>query len=192
MAYINENSSLCKLCKGEFDLYQGKCVPYAFYATYKIDYFNEKIQLFNPSKCDDIYFMKIDKDIINPIYEYNFDNIEINRVYYYLNENISNSLSNIFENIDKITDFSFNNKYINDFIIIDIKGMFKGCTCLTSVSFNSFKGKNVTNISDLFSNCKSLLSVDLSSFEPVYLEDMSSLLYNCSSLIYIFILNFLI
>ena len=190
LSYIDSDSTICIKCKDEFELYIGKCVVYSFYAKYKANYLYEKVKLFNPKKSGNINAMKInEKDITSPISEYNFLNSENNIVLFYLKENNSNSLSNLFENITHITEFSFNDKYINDLIIDDIKSMFSGCISLTSLSFNSFKGKNIVDISSLFFNCNSLISIDLSSLTLSNLEDMNSLFFNCTSLIYLDISN---
>jgi len=110
--------------------------------------------------------------------EYNFKKTGNNKVYYFILNNSDASFSNMFENINKLRIFSFNNKFINNFNIIDIKGIFYGCSSLISVSFNSVKIKNVTDISYLFYNCNSLISVNLLCFDSIYIENMNSLFYN--------------
>ena len=63
-----------------------------------------------------------------------FNNNINNRVYYYLNEKLSIDLSNLFENINQLIDFSFNNKYMDNFNIKFMHGMFSVCTSLKSLS----------------------------------------------------------
>ena len=66
----------------------------------------------------------------------------------------------MFENNNKLIDFSFNNNYMNNVNINSMKGMFSGCTSLTSISFYPFKGEDATDISFLFSDCVSLKSIN--------------------------------
>ena len=118
------NASLnkeCILCKNEFYLYKGECVPYAFRVTYRVDYDNETIKIYNPDEIDNLIGLKINDQFIEPISELSFSQVDKNQIYFYFPENISISLSNMFENINKLIDFSFSNEYINNFIITDMK-----------------------------------------------------------------------
>jgi len=172
----------CLTCKDGFDLYKGECIPYAFYVIYHVDYYFELVQLFNHNKKADLLAMKIDNNIINPESELNFESIGNKTVYFYINETNPISLSYMFENITKLIDFSFNNNYINNFNIINLKGMFSGCRNLKKISFGQFRGDGVTDISYLFSCCDALLTASFSKFNPKNLEKMNNLFYNCSSL----------
>ena len=77
----------CLSCKEEFDLYDGECIQYAFYATYQIDNSSNFVNIFNQNKKNSLYVMKINDNIINPISEFKFSNININTIYFYLNDN---------------------------------------------------------------------------------------------------------
>ena len=57
------DNNKCLLCKSGFDLFEGKCIKYAFYAIYHVDYYSELVQLFNPNKSNLIYAMKIVNNI---------------------------------------------------------------------------------------------------------------------------------
>ena len=62
----NSNSiEECANCIKGFDLYQGECIIYAFKLTYFVDYYYEKIKLFNPKKIKNIYVLKIEDKVIN-------------------------------------------------------------------------------------------------------------------------------
>ena len=181
---LNDTCEECILCKEEFYLYKGQCIPYAFYATYKVDYNNEKIRLFypfNPNKIINFTVMKINNKYIAPISELNFNISEI-KIYYYFPENNTISLSYFFAYVEKLTNFSFNDEYINNYTISDMKGMFYGCISLKSISFSSFIGNHVIDISYLFGYCNFLLSVDFGSFNPDNLKFMNNLFYHCDSL----------
>ena len=53
--------------------------------------------------------MKVDNKIIEPKSEFYFDNVGKNKVYFYLKENNSISLSEMFDHCNKMLYFSFNN-----------------------------------------------------------------------------------
>ena len=184
IVYNSTSNGYSIICKDEYELYKGKCITYTFYAKYHIDYYYEKIKLFNKDKINDIFNMKIDNTNIEPINEYNnFNNIQDYIVYYYMEENISISLSNMFENCNKLIDFSFNNKHIDNYIITDLKGMFNGCISLTSISIYLSNGKNINDISYLFSNCIDLISVNITILNSNNIKYMNNLFNNCTSLI---------
>lgn len=118
------NDCQCKKCKEGFDLYNGECILYAFYGIYNVDYYHEKINLFNSKKnISDLLAMKIENEIQEPTHDFNFNNINTNKVYYYFKEGASISLSNFFENNNKLIEFSFNSN-INNIIITNMKSMF--------------------------------------------------------------------
>jgi surface protein len=171
------------ICGKDFDLFNEKCIVPAFYSVYDADYFDEIINLFNPNLKKNLLAMKINNTIMTPQSSIKFNNTSNNIVYYYMNENISISLSNMFENCDKLIDFSFNNKYINNYIITDLKGMFNGCISLTSISIYLSNGKNINDISYLFSNCIDLISVNITILNSNNIKYMNNLFNNCTSLI---------
>ena len=82
--------------------------------------------------------MKINDALIEPISNFNFNNTQNNRVYFYPFENSTISLSNMFENCPKLLDFSANNEYMNNYIINDIKGILKKCISLKNVELYSY------------------------------------------------------
>ena len=181
---LNDTCEEYILCNEEFYLYKGQCIPYAFYATYKVNYNNEKIRLFypfNPNKIINFTVMKTNNKYIAPISELNFNISEI-KIYYYFPENNTFSLSYFFAYVEKLTNFSFNDKYINNYTISDMRGMFYGCSSLKSISFSSFIGSHVIDISYLFGYCNFLLSVDFGSFNPDNLKFMNNIFSYCDSL----------
>ena len=178
--YNSKNSQICTKSKNEFELYNRKC---AFIASYNIDNLNDYIGIFNPNKINDIYAMKTDSYIMNPYSENRFYNLSKNQVYFYLDENKNIFLSYLFKGITKLIDFSFNKNYINtNFKIVDMKGMFSGCTSLKNISFYPFIGKDLIDISYLFSDCSSLKSIALTSLNSSNIKYMSNLFYNCINL----------
>ena len=182
LVYINSTTGECEKCVDEYLLNDRKCLPYIFHAKYQVDYYHENIKLFNPEKINDIYSMKINSQIIDPISEYDFNIIGINEIYFYYLENVPISLSNMYESIDKLISIQFNKYDIQDFIITDMKNMFNGCTSLTSISFNYFKSQNIDDMSYLFCNCSSLVDVDLENLNTNNVKDMSHMFYGCNKL----------
>ena len=180
----------CLVCNEDFALYNGSCIPYAFYATYYVDYFYENIKIFNEENINNLYKIKMENEIIEPISQHYFNNIKENKVYFYFYKNCSISLMNMFKDIKKLIYFSFNNRYINDFQIINMRKMFSGCTSLTTISFGQFQGQEVFDITNLFYNCTTLQTVSFDKFEGKEIFDISNLFYNCISLTSISFSNF--
>jgi len=91
------------------DELDGMELEYIFSVTYEVENKNEKIKLFNPSKKNNIYAMKIrDKmKMEKPNSEYIFENADFYIVDYYILQNNNIAFSNMFENIDKLVSFSF-------------------------------------------------------------------------------------
>jgi hypothetical protein len=143
----DHSSERCISCNSDFELYNGKCIQYAFSATYDFITVNySPIKLFNQDKVNNLFAMKINtNDIITPNHElYSYDYYGNNKIYYYLDDNSNNiSLSYLFENIPELIEISFNDENINNFNITNMKGMFSGCNSLKNVNFNSFKGQNL-------------------------------------------------
>ena len=95
--------------------------------------------------------MKINNKMIEINSDYQFNNFGDFSLNFYLNETIPISLSYIFQNFTNIKEISFNEN-INKFTIIDMKGMFSGCSGLRNISFYPFEGKDLIDISYLFSD----------------------------------------
>ena len=194
---MTSSSEECTNCEKGFELYNGLCIKYTFSATYRVEYFSELIQLFNPKKTKSIYAMKVDDVLINPIAEYKLNKVEKDIVYFYFLENYPISLSYFFEGITKLIDFSFNkdslnndnNFYINIFNITNMKGMFSGCSSLTTIVFDQFNGHNVNDISYLFYGCDSLKSIDMKNFNSTNVVKMNNCFHGCKSLTSIILSN---
>ena len=83
--------------------------------------------------------MKIGNKIMEPQKQYTFDEIGYHAVYYYY-ESYSIDLGNMFEYIENLVGFPFNDDNINNYYISDIRGMFQGCSSLQYISLAHFKG----------------------------------------------------
>ena len=94
--YIDSSSNkICSKCKEDFSLYKGECIPFAFFARYKVDYFYEKIQIFNPDKKDVLYAIETLNEFTEPNSEIYFDDAQIGWVAFYLYEKTPISLSHM-------------------------------------------------------------------------------------------------
>ncbi len=71
---------------------------------------------------------------------------------------------------------------INMTNVTNIRGMFSGCTSLTSVDLSGFNTASVTNMMSMFSGCTSLTSVDLSGLNTSSVTNMMSMFNSCTSL----------
>lgn len=72
-----------------------------------------------------------------------------------------------------------------DFItseVTNMRGMFYGCSKLTSLNLTGYNTAKVTNMSYMFQNCSSLTSLNVSSFNTASVTDMTAMFDDCSSL----------
>ena len=176
---INSQNLECLKCNSDYNLYKGECILYSFKAKYLVDYNGEKIQLFNRDKIKNIYAMEINDEIQEPVSEFIFNSINEVTVTFFLYENTTISLSNMFENNEKLIYFSFNVYLMKYFYINNIKGMFKGCSKLEQVYFHSFEGLNLKDISFLFYDCSSLSTLKFGNINTSEVKDMSYLFFGC-------------
>ena len=66
--------------------------------------------------------------------------------------------------------------------LINMSGLFNGCSRLTSVDFGNFEGVNVTNIANMFSGCSSLTIVNLGSFIGSNVTSINAMFSGCTKL----------
>ena len=186
---INESNIYNEENEG-LDLYNGEYIPYAFYAIYNIYYYYYwSIKLFNSDRTNDLYAMKIENKIMKPNSYYNFNNQGYNIVYYYLLKNVSIDLSYLFSDVYYLINFSFNKQYINNYNIINIKGMFYGCSSLLHINLQPLNTEKLTDISYLFSGCSSLKYISLSNMNTSNIKYMNNLFSYCNSLTNIYFTN---
>ena len=83
----------------------------------------------------------------------------------------------------KFSDIGIN---IIDFIIEEklnnLSFMFKNCSSLKEISFNSFKTDKVTKMKAMFLQCNELEYLDLSNFDTSYVTDMGFMFNKCHKL----------
>lgn len=73
-------------------------------------------------------------------------------------------------------------EYFNTDEMVNMGGMFRNCSKLTSIDLSHFNTSKVTDMCALFDNCSNLTSIDLSNFDTGEVTSMSDLFYNCSKL----------
>ena len=66
--------------------------------------------------------------------------------------------------------------------VIDMNGMFAGCTSLKSLDVAGFKTDNVTNMNNMFYGCSGLTSLDVTGFKTDNVMDMGGMFSGCSGL----------
>ena len=71
---------------------------------------------------------------------------------------------------------------LNTSEVINMGGMFDGCSSLTSLDVSGFKTDNVTNMGTMFRFCSSLTNLDVSGFKTDNVTNMGSMFEGCKSL----------
>ena len=79
---------------------------------------------------------------------------------------------------------------LNTSEVIDMGGMFFGCSRLINLDLSTFNTSNVTNMSDMFDGCKALTSIDLKNFNTSNVMRMSEMFAHCSALTILDLKNF--
>ena len=97
-------------------------------------------------------------------------------------------LRGLFKYCKCIESISFIKFYRNN--ITDMSYMFNGCTALKEINFFNFNTDNVTNMEGMFESCDSLDKLDLSKFNTEKVITMSAMFCCCTSLKEIKINNF--
>ena len=82
------------------------------------------------------------------------------------------------ENLSSITGI----EKLNTANVTNMRCMFEGCSCLTSLNVSNFNTQNVTNMSGMFDGCSSLTSLDVNSFNTENVTAMNSMFLDCRSL----------
>ena len=91
--------------------------------------------------------------------------------------------SYLFANLVNCKSIDFNGAF-NPVYAESMKGMFKNCTSLKSVTFDSnfAMTQECTDLSDMFLNCASLESANVDNLRTAMVTDMSGIFKGCSSL----------
>jgi surface protein len=71
---------------------------------------------------------------------------------------------------------------LNTSQVVNMLGMFDGCSSLTSLDVSHFDTSNVTDMANMFCDCSALTSLDVSHFDTGNVEDMRGMFSGCSGL----------
>lgn len=74
--------------------------------------------------------------------------------------------------------------------MINMYGMFDGCSSLTTLDISKFDTSNVLFMDNMFHDCSSLTALDLSNFNTSNVINMDSMFYGCENLTTLNISNF--
>ena len=175
---------------------------------------NEDWKFENEKEIKENIEIKINGELINFTYNYNFKtegNYEIcyffknnltktNHMFYecesliYLDlsnletKNVTN-MSAMFGYCNSLTNLDLSN--FNTQNVADMSCMFCGCGALMNLNLFYFNTQNVTDMMGMFSGCNSLIYLNLSNFNTQKVINMSCMFYNCISLKYLYLSNFI-
>ena len=66
--------------------------------------------------------------------------------------------------------------------VTDMRGMFYGCSSLTSINLTGLDTSNVINMQDMFMNCTLLTNVDITGFNTSKVESMYRMFIHCNNI----------
>ncbi len=98
------------------------------------------------------------------------------------------NMRGMFYGCSKLT--SLNLTGYNTAKVTNMEFMFAGCSGLTSLNVSSFNTANVTTMTGMFQDCKKLTSLDLSNFNTANCKSLYQMFYNCSKLTSLNVSNF--
>ena len=98
----------------------------------------------------------------------------------YLNTSEVKDMRGMFSGCSRLT--SLDLSHFNTQNVTGMGGMFSGCSGLTSLDVSHFNTQNVTDMRRMFSDCKALTSLDVSHFNTQNVTDMGSMFDGCSAL----------
>ena len=106
----------------------------------------------------------------------------------YLNTQNVTNMRGMFYGCSGLT--SLDVKNFNTQNVTDMSVMFRGCSGLTSLDVKNFNTQNVTSMGGMFSDCSGLTSLDLKNFNTQNVTDMRWMFSDCSGLTSLDVSNF--
>ena len=91
------------------------------------------------------------------------------------------NISYMFSDCKNLTEI-YSLEDFNPVNVTNAKGMFSGCSSLSSINLNNFIGSELTNIEEMFSNCTNVRTIDLSSMNFSKVENYNNCLQGNSKL----------
>jgi surface protein len=183
------NTMQCLRCNLGYKLSGGKCIPnYSFKAIYFTNENNQNIKLINEDFKTGITEMIIDNNKVEVSNEFTFQKKGKHKVYFYIESQLEN-ISEMFKDIKNMIYISFLSNFDTE-ELMNMSGLFSGCSSLTSIDLSYFNTKNVFLMSNVFNGCSSLESVDIANFNTENVNTMESMFSGCTSLTSLDISNF--
>ena len=91
------------------------------------------------------------------------------------------NISYMFSDCEKLSEI-YSLEDFNPVNVTNAKGMFSGCSSLSSINLNKFTGSELTNIDEMFLNCTNVRTIDLSSMNFSKVENYTNCLLGNSKL----------
>ena len=104
-----------------------------------------------------------------------------------LNTSHVTNMRGLFYGCSKLTSVDLSHFNTND--VTDMGYMFYGCNGLTSLDLSSFITFRVSSMYAMFERCSGLTSLDLSNFDTSRVLEMDEMFYGCSNLTTIYVGN---
>lgn len=73
-------------------------------------------------------------------------------------------------------------EYLNTSEVLNMDGMFFGCSSMTTLNLSDFDTRNVTDMGSMFAYCSSLATLDVSGFDTRNVITTAYMFQNCSAL----------
>ena len=137
--------------------------------------------------CYHIYYNDVKEEIKREKRNYILKDDNIKKIKIIIDYNV-NSLKGLFKYCKIIKSISLIRFNITD--INNMSEMFSHCSSLKELNLSKFKTNNVKDMSKMFSECSTLKELNISNFITNNVEDMKFLFYKCSSLVNLNLSNF--
>ena len=105
-----------------------------------------------------------------------------------LNTSAVTNMRGMFSGCSGLTSLNLSN--FNTSAVTDMSGMFFGCSGLTSLNLSNLNTSAVTNMREMFSGCSGLTSLNLSNLNTSAVTNMSAMFGHCSGLTSLNLSNF--
>ena len=155
---------------------------------YKINDWDEfKEDCCNEKEIKENCEIRINNEIINFSYFYNFKNKGKYTIKYLFKNNLTKT-NHMFSDCISLTNIDLSN--FNAQNVTNMSNMFSHCESLANINLSNFKTQKVTDMSYMFFDCYSLTNINLSNFNTQNVTNMSNMFSHCSSLTNINLSNF--
>ena len=141
----------------------------------------------NEKEIKDNIEIKINDEIIEFTYKYQFKKEGKYKIEYLFKNNLTNTCC-MFSYCDLLTNLNLSNFDTQN--VTNMEGMFGKCKSLTNLNLSNFNTQNVTNMDIMFNDCVSLTNLNLSNFNTQNVSSMNRMFFGCKSLTNLNLSNF--